>query len=316
MQDKSANDDRSGGSTDSPFSIPAEELHKYTVGENVHSMADIVRYVESETGDEVVQHAEKVKEETVLGKKYEIWDVTTDRDRWWVITNLTNLYSRRHFHSLDFTLSYHIGSNERLMDRSNRADATDRTPFDEVFRREDQAERRHEAAVEAEEYQAVGMLLRESLISLIVAMQRRVSIPGNVEAPRAADFQAWTDVLVGQLCGGSANKELRQHLKSVAKGTWQLVNWLTHARNATRMSSSIAVHSCQTVIGHFIQILERGMPNGMEGCPVCGSRNTQRYFDPALPPDGQYYNGCSICNWTDHPNGDPTGGIGDHSLHE
>ena len=50
-----------------------------------------LKYVESEAKGESVKHVEKVKEEIVIGGVYEIWDVTTDQDRWWVITNLTNL---------------------------------------------------------------------------------------------------------------------------------------------------------------------------------------------------------------------------------
>ena len=38
------------------------------------------------------ENYEKVKQEVVLGEMYEIWDVITDKNRWWVITNLTNLY--------------------------------------------------------------------------------------------------------------------------------------------------------------------------------------------------------------------------------
>jgi hypothetical protein len=53
------------------------------------------------------------------------------------------------------------------------------------------------------------------------------------------------------------NKELRQHLKNIAKETWQLVNWLTHDRNANDSASTIAIHSCDTVVGHFVQILMR-----------------------------------------------------------
>lgn len=52
---------------------------------------DIGQYVESQARDESIKHVERIKEEVILGEKYEIWDVTTDKDRWWVITNLTNL---------------------------------------------------------------------------------------------------------------------------------------------------------------------------------------------------------------------------------
>ena len=65
-----------------------------------------------------------------------------------VYNPLTNLYSQRHFPSLDYTLSFHIGLMARLRSRSDRVDGTDPTPFDEVFRRIDQAECRFVRAVE------------------------------------------------------------------------------------------------------------------------------------------------------------------------
>jgi hypothetical protein len=61
-----------------------------------HSEADIAQYVEIEAQGQSVKHVEKVKEEVVLGEVYEIWDVTTDKERWWVISNMTNLYSQRY----------------------------------------------------------------------------------------------------------------------------------------------------------------------------------------------------------------------------
>ena len=145
-------------------SIPAEELARYSVDSDPHSESDIASYVEGQAPDETVQHVEKIKQEIVLADKYEIWDVTTDKDRWWVITNFTNLYSQRHFPSLDYTLSFHIGLMMRLRSRSDRVDGNDPSPFDEVFRREEQAEHRLDIAIEAEDYQAVGLLLRESLL--------------------------------------------------------------------------------------------------------------------------------------------------------
>ena len=79
--------------------IPPEELHRYRIVRDIHRETDISQYVKLEAPDETVKHVEKVKEEVVLGSVFEIWDVTTDKDRWWVITNLTNLYSQRHFPS-------------------------------------------------------------------------------------------------------------------------------------------------------------------------------------------------------------------------
>ena len=137
-----------------------------------------------------MQHVEKVKQEVVLGHTYEIWDVTTDKDRWWVITILTNLYSQKHFPSLDYTLSFHIGLVMRLRSRPDGASSEQSTPFDEVFRRQEQAKNRHDSAVEAEDYQAVGMQLRECLISLVAALRRRVQINPDIERPQDANFVA------------------------------------------------------------------------------------------------------------------------------
>ncbi|MBL0312784.1 MAG: gamma-glutamylcyclotransferase [Holophagaceae bacterium] len=281
--------------------VPPEELGRYSVEMDPHSEQDIAGYLEGQAPDETVQHVERIKKEIVLSDVYEIWDVTTDKDRWWVITNPTNLYSQRYFPSLDYTLSFHIGLMMRVRSRSDGVDAKNPSPFDEVFRRSDQAQDRHDIAVEAEDFQAVGMLLREGLISLLVALRRRSELPTDIERPQDANFIAWSELLMNQLCEGGSNKDLRQHLKNTAKEAWQLVNWLTHARNANRTASSIAVQSCQTVIGNFIQILESRHADKTEQCPVCKSRDVRTHFDIAIPPDGEYYSSCGVCDWTDHP---------------
>lgn len=281
--------------------VPAGELSRYSVEGDPHSEADIANYVSGQARDETVQHVEKIKHEVVLGETYEIWDVTTDKERWWVITNLTNLYSQKHFPSLDYTLSFHVGLMARLRSRSGGADSDNPSPFDEVIRRMDQAEQKFGHAVEAEDYQSVGMLLREALISLITALRRRTTVPDGTEVPQDSNFIAWSDLLMNILCGGGSNKELRQHLKSIAKETWQLTNWLTHHRNASETATSIAMHSCQTTVGHFIKVLERSKTERTEQCPVCTSRNIRSHFDIGIPPDGDYYLSCGACRWTDHP---------------
>ena len=281
--------------------VPPNELGRYSIDRDPHSERDIASYVEGQASDETVQHVERVKREIVLGDVYDIWDVTTDKDRWWVITNLTNLYSQKYFPSLDYTLSFHIGLMARLRSRQERIDPDEPTPFDEVIRRADQAEARHDAAVEVEDFQAVGMLLRESLLSLVDAMRRRVTIDESIEKPQDANFIGWCDLIMNELCPGSSNKDLRQHLKNSAKEAWQLANWLTHARNATRTASTVAKHSCQTVIGHCIQVLEGGRAERVGSCPVCKSRDIRTHFDVGMQPDGDYYASCGVCDWTDHP---------------
>lgn len=287
-------------SSDHP--LPARVLSQYSVDPDPHSENDIANYVHGQARDETVQHVEKIKEEFVLGDKYEIWDVVTNKNRWWVVTNLRNLYSQKHFPSLDYTLSFHIGLMMRIRSRPENASSDDPSPFDEVFRRQEQAKARNDRAVEAEDYQTVGMHLRESLLSLVAALRRRVQLPAEIERPQDANFVAWSAVLMDQLCGGGSNKELRQHLKNMAKEVWQLVNWLTHDRNASGIAATIAIHSCDTVVGHFVQILMRERTGNTQECPLCKSRNIRTHFDIGVEPDGDYYQTCGVCDWSNHPN--------------
>lgn len=77
--------------------VPPEEMHRYSMARDPSAEGDIASYVHGQARDETVQHVERVKSEYVAGTEYEIWDVTTDKTRWWVITNMTNLYSQKHF---------------------------------------------------------------------------------------------------------------------------------------------------------------------------------------------------------------------------
>ena len=236
-----------------------------------------------------------------MGDPYEIWDVTTDKNRWWVITNMTNLYLQKYFPSLDYTLSFHVGLMMRLRSRPEGADGSDPDPFDEVFRRQEQAKRRYERAIEAEDCQAVGMQLRECLISLVGVMRRRIELRADMEKPQDANFIGWAGVLMDHLCAGAKDKELRQYMKATSEKAWQLVNWLTHDRNANRTAASIAIHGCDVVVGHYIQLLMRDRTDRTETCPRCSSRNIRTHFDIAIESDGAYFDTCGSCGWTSHP---------------
>lgn len=281
--------------------IPAHELAKYRVENDPHGEQDIANYVHGQAPDETVQYIEYIRRDVVMGDAYDIWDVTTDLGRWWVITNLTNLYSQQHFPSLDYTLSFHIGLMMRLRSRPDGPDSHNPTPFEEVFRRQEQAKHRYDRAVEAEDYQAVGMQLRECLLSLISALRRRVQIGGSVERPQEANFISWSQVLAATLCPGTSDKQLRQHLTATAKQTWQLVSWLTHHRNANKTAAFIAINASDTVVGQFVHVLERNRGDKTQECPLCRSRDIRTHFDISIAPDGDYYATCGACEWNNHP---------------
>ena len=232
---------------------PPDALGRYTLGHDVHDEAQIADYVNIEcSGDETVQHVELIKTEFVSGQRFDAWDVQTDKQRWWVLTNLTNLYPQAQFPSLDYTLSFHIGLMHRLQSRQERGDR-EPDPFDEVYRRRDEVADLIVEAIEAEEFQSAAMRLRECLITLIGAVRRRIDLPAGREFPKDADVPGWNEVLINHLCPGEPNKVLRQYLKTTADRTWQLVNWLTHDRDANKTEAIIAHEAVSIQIGHFIQ---------------------------------------------------------------
>lgn len=277
-------------------------LGKYTLGHDVHEEMEIANYVNLECEDETVQHVERIKTEYVTGQRFGAWDVHTDKQRWWVLTNMTNLYPQSEFPSFDFTLSFHIGLMQRLQSRQeSERGGHEPDPFDEVYRRRDEVGGLIVEAIEAEEFQSAAMRLRECLITLVSAVRRRVELPAGGDFPKDADVPGWNELLINHFCPGEPNKVLRQYLKAVADRTWQLVNWLTRDRNANKTEAIIAAEAVSIQIGHFIQLVIRHRVDLTEMCPRCSSRDVRSYYDPAIERDGAYYERCRACDWSNHP---------------
>jgi hypothetical protein len=302
MSDKSEHNKLDSDCTLPPdHPLPPDQLGRYSPERDYYTEKDIADYVLSQASDETVQNVERVKTEYVMGTPYEMWDVSTDKDRWWVLTNPTNLYSQRHFPSLDYTLSFHVGLMMRVASRSDRPGEPEPTPFGEVFRRQNQASDLLERAVEAVDFQAAGMQLRECLISLIAAVRRRVEINGAEERPKDADVIGWSRLLVGQLCPGEKNDELRNYLKATTEKAWPLVNWLTHHRNANKTAALIAADAVDAIVKHYVRLLSRERADRTDQCPRCASRNVRTFFEIAIEPDGAYFEVCAACGWDSHP---------------
>ena len=123
-----------------------------------HQERAIREYMDIECPDEEIAHLEKVASERVYELRHDIWDVHTNKGRWWVITEPTNLYRQADFVSMDQTLTFHLGLTARMHSRQQRpASEDDRARFLQTLRQADDAALTLEAADEAEEFQAVGM---------------------------------------------------------------------------------------------------------------------------------------------------------------
>ena len=132
-----------------------------------HEREHILGYMLGEAPDEPVHLAQKVYSEQVHTVKHDIWDVHTDRGRWWVITNPTKLYSQEQFPNMDLALTFHIGLCMRIP-RSEEPSPADLAlgPLVACWRTLDEANEALRQAEEVEDFQAVGMRCREALNTL------------------------------------------------------------------------------------------------------------------------------------------------------
>src|SRR4029450_6864373 len=74
-----------------------------------HEREYALNYIADLMPEETVQLAQEVYSELLHGAKHDIWDVQTDRERLWVITNPTKGYFQDQFPNMDLALTFYIG---------------------------------------------------------------------------------------------------------------------------------------------------------------------------------------------------------------
>ena len=201
-------------------------MTQFTLGRNEHEEKRIAEYVEWQCrrDSERVTYLEKIQTEHIFGNHYDCWSVRTNKSQYWVITTPTNLYSQELFPSLDYTLSFHIGLVARVQAKREKPDnniLSERLTV--AFRRWEQAATALDESEESEDIQAVGMRCRECLIAFVRSISNSSMVPKGQELPKAADFIHWSELIAETICHGSSAKEMRSHLKAIARSTWQLV---------------------------------------------------------------------------------------------
>jgi hypothetical protein len=263
---------------------------------NPRSKKAIANYVEVRAREKVL-HTEKIKTEHVMGRDYECWDVHTNKDRYWVVTDPTNLYSHDLFPSLDYTLSFHIGVTTRMLHSSRGApNKAHKSRFMVMWRKWEQAADALDTAEEAEDFQTVGMRCRETLIQMVRALAKPTMVPDGETAPKRGDVVNWSSLIANSVASGQHNDAIRGHLKANAKSTWELANWLTHTSGAKRIDAIFVIDATRTVLDTFGTAMIRRESGSPEQCPECGSYSVEVEFDPDLMPN-PYFSLCGHCGW-------------------
>lgn len=260
-----------------------------------HERRQIEEYLRSQSGDDFeIEHVEKLTSEYVLGGQYDVWDAHTSDGRWWVITNPVNLYSQDQIKSMDIALSFHIGLMSRVMASLPLPAARQGSWVLEVARRLDVASESLDRAREVEDFQAVGMRLRETLLTLAAKL---ASLGYQTDAGAAdlqqGNFKAWASVCAGSVAAGSSAQQLRTLLKALSEKTWNYVAWLTHARSASRPDAQIALSVVSQTVEAFIVAVNRHHLGTPQRCPICASYQLRAEHTG----DGSWMKVCETCGW-------------------
>ena len=292
-----------------PTEFPKTELRHFVFEQSDHEVQEIIDYIEwqcnkkrerelEEIGvthveEERVEHAEKIKTERVIGVDYSVWDVHTNVNRWWVITNPTNLYSQKLMPSLDYTLSFHIGLMARVQARREIAGGDELHEFIlTTHRKIYQAQLAFDNADEVEDFQAIGLQCREAMTCFareIVATGFFDDLPNP---PKKGDFVAWADHVIGVRAAGGSAEYVRGYLKAICQKGWQLANWLTHAKNATRTDAALCLSATDHLIRELITLVLKSMSSSPEQCGRCGSFKINVTW---RPDDEKYIAICEMC---------------------
>lgn len=232
----------------------------------------VLDYFAAQMADDPVVHLEKVAVERVGSVLHDIWDVHCRGGRWWAISNSLNYYSQDDFTSRDVALTFHVGLMVRIASREERPiteEAAGLLP--RAWRLWEQAVESLDGAREAEDFQAVGVRLREAMVTYAGEVADDSLIPKGGDAPKAADVVGWTNLLIADQAEGPSSKQLRSYSTKLTRETWDYVNWLTHAKNAIAYDAHIGV----AVVSHFLSVITamclRAATGARSRCASCGS---------------------------------------------
>jgi hypothetical protein len=264
----------------------------------------VTEYMQSQAPDLAVQFAQKVYSENVLHVRHDVWDVHTDVDRWWVITEPMNLYSQDQFPNMDLALSFHVGLCLRIP-RNQRQKLSDLPvePFAEAYRYVQEATDALGQAAEVADYQSIGVRCREALLAFVNAAQTVIPWSGDDEPPKKADLKGWADHICGVALAGAAQEGRRYLFKTLLESAWKFSNWLTHAKSSRWHDAEAAIATTENALSlctSAVILHIRGVP---QQCPSCGSHrlSPQRGHREDFPDVAWERPTCDKCGWTGKP---------------
>lgn len=268
---------------------------------------EIREYVTSQTPREsgdAVTLVQKVGRRRVAGRTHDLYDVwMSSGHRWWVITDMTNLYSQDDFKSLDQVFTYHLGLNIVLHEQFQvQPDKDEIEQVGKPWRRYADAVEAMVAAEEAEDFQAVGIRCREVMLALVREHMDSDWVHVEGERPQKANAKAWMRIFANSL---TANSKPRAYLKALGENTWDLAVWLQHYVDASELDAEIVLGATQGLLKAFTLMRVRHGQPASGRCPNCDSYQVVEESSELIERRGHFgtllHDECVACGWKSEP---------------
>lgn len=275
---------------------------------------DVKNYVEWQSqGKCTVLSAKTEQHFDDLGVDVYVWNVKTDTDGdWWVVEGDTvpmNLYSQSaYYFGADEVYSFHMGLMQRMsaaQDEYNPEDFVNGVTLDaeiapQLFRKLKSVATLIDTAKEIEDFQAIGVQCRETLIELGNHIYNPM-MAGSGEQPQASNFKRKSELFIQFYLKGSENSDYRNIIKKLTEATWDYANKITHSRSATYYEVSTCVTLCISLVGVYENILQKVFdPLSQYHCSICQSKKLSIVGDDS-DEDGivqKLYLHCEECGGT------------------
>jgi hypothetical protein len=265
---------------------------------------EIRAYMASQAPDLAVEFLQKVYVENIAGHLHAVWDFHTNKDRWWVITNPTNLYSQEQFPNVDYALTFHVGLCIRIprMEKQKISDLPIE-PFAACYRQLSSVQDALAQASSIADYQGIGVRCRETLLSFVDVAQTVVPWTSVDERPQRANFKRWVDHVCAVTLAGQTHENRRHLLKTLLEEAWKFVNWLTHAQKAYTRDAEAGVTLTENAVTLGVSTLIQHLRGVPDECPVCGSHqlSPERGYNDEVPEITWERPVCNECGWAGEP---------------
>jgi hypothetical protein len=233
---------------------------------------EVLAYFAHQSDGDPVVHLEKVATERVGPDIFDIWDVHCTESRWWAVSPVLNMYSQVDFKSRDVVLTFHIGMMARVISH-NEIPLTESgaSLLPKTWRLWEQAVEGMTTSREAEDFQSVGVRLRECMVTFASEIADPDLVSASAEPPKNSDVVGWSELFVAHLASGSSSEQLRSYCKKLTRETWDLVNQLTHAKNAGSYDAEIGIAAVAHFVSTMTAVRMRWSVGPNQRCAACGS---------------------------------------------